>query len=65
VRKLAFPNGDVQIMFDEGTLDCLFLVGEPDVNAAMAEISRVLKRGRYFVYVSYATPLVTCNLRLK
>jgi ubiquinone/menaquinone biosynthesis C-methylase UbiE len=56
VRKLQFPDGDFQIVFDKGTLDCLFFVGEGDVNVALGEVSRVLKRGGRFICVSYVEP---------
>jgi ubiquinone/menaquinone biosynthesis C-methylase UbiE len=56
VRKLRFPDGDFPIVFDKGTLDCLFFAGEQDVDTALAEISRVLKRGGRYICVSYAPP---------
>jgi ubiquinone/menaquinone biosynthesis C-methylase UbiE len=56
IRKLVFPDGDFQVVFDKGTLDCLFFVGEADVNTALGEISRVLKKGGRFICVSYVEP---------
>jgi ubiquinone/menaquinone biosynthesis C-methylase UbiE len=56
VRKLTFGENEFPVIVDKGTLDCLFFVGEADVNIALAEIARVLKRGGRFVCVSYAPP---------
>jgi ubiquinone/menaquinone biosynthesis C-methylase UbiE len=56
VRKLAFPEAEFQVVFDKGTLDCLFFVGENDVNIALGEISRVLKKGGRFICISYVEP---------
>jgi ubiquinone/menaquinone biosynthesis C-methylase UbiE len=56
LRKLAFPDAEFQIVFDKGTLDCLFFVGESDASVALGEISRVLKRGGRLISVSYVEP---------
>lgn len=52
MNKFGGENSFVSII-DKGTLDCLFQLGEEDVNQALSEISRILKKGGVFVCVSY------------
>jgi SAM-dependent methyltransferase len=56
IRKMTFPDGDFQAVIDKGTLDCVFFAGETEVLAAMAEISRVLKKRGVFISISCAAP---------
>jgi ubiquinone/menaquinone biosynthesis C-methylase UbiE len=56
VRKLTFPESNFQLVVDKGLLDCLFFISDSDVNTALAEISRVLRRGGTYICVSYAPP---------
>lgn len=55
VRKMNKFGGENSFasIIDKGTLDCLFQLGEEDVNQALSEISRVLKKGGVFVCISY------------
>ena len=56
VRELGFGDGEFQAIVDKACLDCVFYLGDAEVNQMMAEISRVLKKRGVFICISCHGP---------
>lgn len=56
VRDMKYPDGEYGAIIDKATLDCLFHLGEKDVNAYVAEVARLLTKKGIFICVSNVEP---------
>ena len=56
--KMTFPDNSFDMVFDKGTVDCIFCSDSPieSVYNTLSEVERVLKTGGLFFLISYSKP---------
>lgn len=54
--KMTYEDNYFDIVFDKGTLDALLCGDDIQFFSAVNEVSRVLKKGGYFIIITYGKP---------
>lgn len=52
VREMKYPAGEFMSILDKGCLDCVMYLGIEQVNQALSEISRVLKKRGVYICIT-------------